>query len=175
MANPFEIVARRLGELGVYDFLLPWMITSALIWGLLQKAKLFGEGNQAIHAVLSFSVSFFIWGFLTFTGVGLGATLSKFFTQIMLVGIGFSFILLVGSLFFPDFSSALKEKLPDVSLFWIVFTIGMIIAIGAGLLNISEVIYNVLSVGGKIPGGDVGLLMVSVIVLVVLLMIVTAF
>jgi hypothetical protein len=176
MVSPFEAVARRLGELGVYDFLLPWLITSAIVWGLLEKSKIFGEGAVAINSVLSISISFFIWGFLIFTGsTEVWSSLSRFFTQMSFVAVGFAVILLVGSLFYPDFPEALEERIPKESMFWIVVVIGLVIAISVGLINVGKTIYDLLSTGTSIPGGDAGLLMVSVIVLALLLLIVTAF
>jgi len=176
MVSPFEAVARRLGELGVYDFLLPWLITSAIIWGLLEKSQIFGEGKAAINSVLSISISFFIWGFLIFTGSKeVGSSLSKFFTQMSFVAVGFAVILLVGSLFYPDFPEALEERIPKESMFWIVVVIGLVIAISVGLINVGKTIYDLLSTATTIPGGDASLLMVSVIVLALLLLIVTAF
>ncbi|MBD3155797.1 MAG: hypothetical protein GF368_04025 [Candidatus Aenigmarchaeota archaeon] len=176
MVSPFEAVARKLGELGVYDFLLPWIITSAIIWGLLEKSKLFGEGSVAINSVLSISISFFIWGFLIFTGSNeVGSMLSKFFTQISFVAVGFAAILLVGSLFYPDFPAALEDRIPKESMFWIVIVIGLAIAISVGLINVGRTIYQFLSISGSIPGGDASLLMVAVIVLALLLLIVNAF
>jgi len=173
MANPFELVARKLGELGVYDFLLPWLITSAIIWGLLQKSKLFGENAVVINSVLSLSVSFFVWGFIIFTGgTNVGSSLSIFFMNMIFVGVVFTFILVLGSMFFPDYTSKLKESLPTETLFWIIVVIGLVLAIVAGLINVGGTIYNLIRNISKISGGDVGLVVVSIILLLLILLIV---
>ncbi|MBL7169399.1 MAG: hypothetical protein ISS48_00065 [Candidatus Aenigmarchaeota archaeon] len=174
MVNPFQRVAEKLGELGFYDFLLPWLITSAILWGLLSKSKLFGENAVVINSVLSISISFFIWGFIIFTGSDIGVGLSKFFTQMTFIAIGFAVILIIGSLFFPgDFSKILMEKRAAETLFWIIVIIGIVVLIGSGLFNLGEIIYDLLHSFTKISGGGVGVLMVAVIVLVLLLMFVS--
>ena len=172
MTSPFQIVAERLGELGVYDFLLPWLVTSALIWGLLKKSNLFGEDATVINSVLSISVSFFIWGFIIFTGgTDVGSSLSRFFTQMIFVGMGFMVILLIGSLFFPDFTEALKERIPT-SMFWIVVVIGVVLLISSGLFKLGDVIYNLMGSFSGVPGGDVGIMIVAVIILILLIMLI---
>ncbi len=174
MSSPFQIVAEKLGEIGVYDFLLPWLITSAIIWALLKKSQLFGENAVVINSVLSISISFFIWGFIIFTGnTEVGSSLSKFFTQMTFVAIGFSVMLIIGSMFFPDFTGALKEKIPP-TMFWIVIVIGIILLIGSGLFKMGDILYNVFHSFAKVPGGDVGLLVIAIVFLVILLMLISA-
>ena len=171
MTNPFQIVAERLGELGFYNFFLPWVITSAVIWGLLKKSEVFGKNAVVINSVLSIGISFFIWGsILIGGGPDVGLSLSKFFTQMSLIAIGFAVMLVIGSIFFPDFPAKLKDSIPTEGLFWMIIVIGFIILIGAGVLNIGSMIYNLLSNILSVPGGDVGILIVAVVVLVLLLM-----
>jgi len=172
MVSPFEIVARRLGELGVYDFLLPWLITSAIVWGLLQKSKIFGENAVVINSVISLSISFFIWGFIIFTGsTTVGSSLSIFFMNMVLVGVAFAFILVIGAMFFPDYTQKLKDAIPTETLFWIVVVIGLVLAVVAGLINVGGTIYNVIHSISKVPGGDAGLVIVSIIILLLILLI----
>ena len=173
MVNPFQRVAEKLGELGFYSFLLPWLVTSAVLWGLLSKSKLFGENAVAINSVLSISISFFIWGFLIFSGSDIGMALSRFFTQMTLVAIGFTLMLLVGSLFFPDFQQTLEDKIPSSVMFWIIIVIGMLLLVGGGLFNLGEMFYNFLHSFTKISGGGAGVLIIAVIFLVLILMFVS--
>jgi hypothetical protein len=55
LANPFA-------ALGVefYGFLLPWIFTFAVVYGLLMKAKLFGDVNAKISVALAFVMAFFV-------------------------------------------------------------------------------------------------------------------
>jgi len=176
MVSPFQIVAERLGELGVYDFLLPWLITSALMWGLLKKSQIFGEDAIVINSVLSIAISFFLWGSLAIAGrTDVGVSLSKFFTQMVFLGIGFMVILVIGSLFFPDFPKKLTETIPVETMFWIIVVIGIILLVGSGLFNLGSLFYNFLHSFTKVPGGDIGLVLIAVIILLLILMITSGF
>lgn len=62
MANPFEILVSNLNALGFFGFLLPWIFTFAVLFGLLLKAKTFGD-NKRIIGVISLVVAFFVTGF----------------------------------------------------------------------------------------------------------------
>jgi hypothetical protein len=55
LANPFA-------ALGVefYGFLLPWIFTFAVVYGLLMKAHLFGDVNAKISVALAFVMAFFV-------------------------------------------------------------------------------------------------------------------
>jgi hypothetical protein len=169
MVSPFEAIAQRLGDLGFYNFLLPWLITSALIWGLLKRAKLFGDDAVVINSVLSISVSFFIWGFIIFTGGEVGGPLSSFLSQMIFIGIAFLLIVLVGNLLVPGFNEKITEALPTSSVLWIVLTIVVIVLLGTGLINIGRIFYDLIATAGNVPGGDVGILIIAVLFLVVIL------
>jgi len=54
MVAPFQIIAERLGEMGFYNFFVPWIITAAVIWGLLKKSNMFE--SSGLNAVLSLYV-----------------------------------------------------------------------------------------------------------------------
>lgn len=62
MANPFEALVGNLNALGFFGFLLPWIFTFAVLFGLLLKSKAFGE-NKRIIGVISLVVAFFVVGF----------------------------------------------------------------------------------------------------------------
>ena len=62
MANPFEALVTNLNGLGFFGFLLPWIFTFAVLFGLLLKSKAFGE-NKRIIGVISLVAAFFVVGF----------------------------------------------------------------------------------------------------------------
>ncbi len=62
MVNPFEALVTNLNALGFFGFLLPWIFTFAVLFGLLLKSKAFGE-NKRIAGVISLVVAFFVVGF----------------------------------------------------------------------------------------------------------------
>ena len=61
--------------LDFYGFLLPWIFTFAIVFGLLSKLSIFGGNQKSINMALSFVVAFFV------TAVG-GPQMAAFFTSI---------------------------------------------------------------------------------------------
>ncbi len=167
MDNLFQMIAIRLGELGFYDFLLPWLITSAIIWGLLQKSKIFGESAVAINSVLSLAISFLVWGFLASSGFSIAGPLSHFFTMIAVVIIVISVGLIASSLFYPDFGKNLTDVFKGSG--WIVafLVIVGILFILSGLTSVLTKNLPKFGVGKDIVGLLAGLLFFVVILLVV--------
>lgn len=72
--------------LSFYGFLLPWIFTFAIVYGLLMKANLFNSASSRVNVALAFVIAFFV------TGVG-GPQLASFFvtlfggTSVFLAGI----------------------------------------------------------------------------------------
>ncbi|MEM5801785.1 MAG: hypothetical protein QXQ18_00110 [Candidatus Aenigmatarchaeota archaeon] len=73
-----ESVIETLRNFGFFDLYLPFVLTFALFYGILQKVKLFGETAQAerINAIIAFIAAFYI---LIFSPVGI--TLAGFFSS----------------------------------------------------------------------------------------------
>ncbi len=136
MVSPFEAAAQKIAELGFFNFVVPFLITGAVFYGLLKKSGFFSFG---VNATLSISVSFLIWGFLVASpGVELGTAFSKFFTQISVIILLFLFSIVGASMFFPDFNEALKAAFPGGSFMWVFFAIFLIIFfVSSGLGDIS--------------------------------------
>ncbi len=138
MVSPFEIAAQKIGELGFFNFVIPFFITLAVFYGLLKRSNLFSTG---INALLSISVSFFIWGYLvTTSGAELGVPFSKFFTQTTVIILVFLFSLVGASMFYPDFNEALKKAFPGGQFVWLFFGILIVIFfVTSGLGNVTGI------------------------------------
>ena len=169
MVNLFQIVAEKLGELGFYDFLLPWLITSAVIWGLLQKSKLFGESAVTINSVLSLAISFFVWGFLASSGINLSGPLSHFFTMTSILIICLSLGLVGASLFYPDFGKTLTDTFKGSGWIAAILIVIVILFILSGLVGV--ITKNLPRFG---VAGDVTALIVGLIIFVVILILVSS-
>ncbi len=63
----------NLSELGFYDFLLPWIFTFAIVYGLLMKAGIFGDVNKKVSGMLAIVIAFFVTA-------NTGPAISEFFT-----------------------------------------------------------------------------------------------
>ena len=107
MANPFQILVANLNGIGFFDFLLPWIFTFAIIWGLLLKTKVLGD-NMRVNGVVSIVVAFFIIGFG-------GPALGSFFTTLFGLAVVIIAGLLVALLFLGmggwDFSKVADPKI----------------------------------------------------------------
>jgi hypothetical protein len=107
MANPFQILVGNLNSLGFFDFLLPWIFTFAVLWGLLLKSKVLGD-NQRVNGVVSLVVAFFIIGF---GGPALGAFFTTIFGLAVVVIAGLLVALLFLGMGGWDFSKVADPKI----------------------------------------------------------------
>ncbi len=132
MATPFETTILKLKELGFFQFLLPFFIAAAIIYGLLRKTQLFGppEKNIAINAVVAMGISFFILAWPIMSGVNIETQLSAFFMQGLSTLLVIMVILLVaGMVLPPDLPKALGEKIKGGPLIGGIVVVGIIIGI----------------------------------------------
>jgi hypothetical protein len=75
-------------EYGVFEFFLPFLLMFAIFYGLLRKAKLFGDENdkqvKKINLIVAGVAALFVMVY-TPTGISLTAFFANFFTQTMVV------------------------------------------------------------------------------------------
>jgi len=150
MANPFESVILRLNDLGFFQFLLPFILTSAIFYGALRKSQLFGpsEKNVAINAVISLVASLMVWSAPVILGIDLQTSLATFFVQGLAATVVIMVSLIIVGMFAPaDLSKTLADKLGNKYL-GIVLVIGLLVGFG---LFISSGLINII-----IPGGLTG-------------------
>ncbi len=71
-------------DAGIFAFYLPFLITFALLYGLLSRVGIFGRANEritnALNAIIAFSVALFVIGF-TPAGITLSGFFGQFFQQ----------------------------------------------------------------------------------------------
>ncbi len=144
MANPFETVVVNMRDLGIFQFLLPFMLTSAIFYGLLRKSQIFGDAQRTvtINAVIALVASFMVWASPIILGIDIEAHLASFFVQgasvTLIVMVGLMVVGMMGPENLPEhFKNVFKDK-PKV---WMAILVGgilagVIIAISSGLVNI---------------------------------------
>ena len=150
MANPFEAVILRLNDLGFFQFLLPFTLTSAIFYGALRKSQIFGEPdkNVAVNAVVSLVASLMVWSAPIILGIDLQTRLSTFFVQGLAATLVIMVSLIIVGMFSPqDLSKTLAEKLGNKYL-GIILVVGLVIGLG---LFISSGLIELI-----IPGGITG-------------------
>lgn len=154
MVSPIEIVILRLRELGFFEFLLPFMLSSAVFYGLLRKSQLFGppERNVAVNAVVSLMVAFMIWAYPIIVGVSLEEKLSTFFVQgtiaMLVVIFGVS---MVGVVFPEGLAKTLSEKWKGGGLYVVMILSGILVFGGLLLTSGLTEVFFPAAVGIAIP------------------------
>ncbi|MBI4176861.1 MAG: hypothetical protein HY516_00680 [Candidatus Aenigmarchaeota archaeon] len=79
----FTPLVGNLNQMGFYKFVLPWLFTLALTYGILLKVKLFGaEQQKSLVAIISIVAAFFV---VNYTPAGFA--MDSFFTQVFGVGV----------------------------------------------------------------------------------------
>jgi hypothetical protein len=128
----FEIVAQKLVDLGFYSFLVPFILVSAVMYGLLTKSKVLGD-SVVINGVVSLVVGLIIFGLPTLIGISITKPVTAFFAStvsfiLILVG-----GLLIAGVFFPG-----SEKLFEAFKGWGTWFIiaAFIFAIFSGLFQL---------------------------------------
>ena len=140
MADPFSLLVANLNAMGFFGFLLPWVFTFAVVYGLLLKAKLFD--NQKVVGVLSLVMAFFVIGFG-------GPWLAQFFVNLF----GYAAVIIAGILVLAlfitmsggDFSKLFNNK----GVAAILAGIGIIvffIAVGGSMVVISDAVVGIIFV-----------------------------
>lgn len=165
MPNMFETVVLRMRDAGMYQFLLPFMLSLAIFYGLLRKSRIFGDPREAvsINAVVSVVAAFMVWSAPVILGVNIEQSLANFFVQGSTATLVVIVSLLITSMFFPpDLATQISKTLKApkyVSAFIIFgFLVGAAIFISSGLFNI------LLPEGLRISGSDVSEEMVATII-----------
>jgi hypothetical protein len=114
MVDIFTPVIERLIELGFFKFMLPYMLTSAIFYGLLRKSQVFGEPdkNTAVNAVVALIASFMVWASPVILGIDIQTQLAAFFTQGIVVTLVFMIALMITGMFLPtDLTKHLADNL----------------------------------------------------------------
>lgn len=99
-----DAVITALRQLGFFEFLLPWLFSFAIVYGLLVKLNVFGDATKKISVILAMVVAFFVVGFG-------GQALSRFFIGIF----GGASIILAGILVVVLFLGMVGKKPEDIA------------------------------------------------------------
>lgn len=141
MANPFETVILKMKDLGMFQFMFPFLLSAAIFYGLIRKSKVFGEPekNVAINAVVSLVAAFMVWSYPILAGVDIETQLASFFMQGMSATLVILIGLLISSMFMPPDLPAELSKIFKTGKFGSVILIAGIL-IGGGILVSSGMI-----------------------------------
>jgi len=156
----FTIVIKKLQEMGAFNFLFPFMLTTAIFYGLLRKSKLFSitrkehrkdksgkdfemevEVGGSVNAIIALVAGFMVWAYPILAGINIEQQLSAFFIQGMIVTLVFVVVLMLTGLFLPpDLPKQLQEQFLKGNKVGIILVgaaiVGIIILLTSGLLNL---------------------------------------
>jgi len=95
----WETLITYLENVGFYEFLLPWLLTFAVVYGLLFKANIFGDINKKVSGIIAFVVAFFVAWYSGPAIANYFGTLfmgSSIVLAVIIVGILFGMLLALG-------------------------------------------------------------------------------
>lgn len=103
MSSPLQNVIIRLNELGFFAF-LPFVLTAAIVYGLLRRSKIFGEPekNVGVNATIAIVSAFMVWAYPLLGGMEVESyqrLYSEFFFKGSIAAIFFLFCLIIISMF----------------------------------------------------------------------------
>lgn len=144
MANPFETVILNMRETGMFQFLMPFMLSSAVFYGLLRKSQIFGDPARSItvNAVVALVASFMIWASPIILGIDIETHLASFFVHgasaMLIVMVG---LMVIGMIAPPDLPKHFAEVFKQKPSFWMIILVagllvGVAVAVSSGLLSI---------------------------------------
>jgi len=142
MASPFEVAITRLQELGFFQFLLPFMLTAAIFYGLLRRSQIFGkpEANVAVNGIVALVAGFMVWAYPILAGVNVELQFATFMFQAVAALLVFIIGLMITSMFVgEDLPRQIGDKLGSRGLGIIIpvgILIGVALLISSGLVNI---------------------------------------
>lgn len=142
MVSPFETIIQRLWDLGFFTYFLPYMLTSAIFYGLLRKSQIFGppERNVAVNAAVALSAALFVWASPIILGVNPGEFLARFFVQGMVATlVVIVSILSISAFFGPNFAESFAKLVggkPTAIFVALGIIIGIAIFFSSGVVSV---------------------------------------
>ncbi|MBI1978646.1 MAG: hypothetical protein HYS62_01130 [Candidatus Aenigmarchaeota archaeon] len=135
MVNIFQIAVERLVDVGFYNFLLPFILFTTLLYAVLTKTKVLGE-SPVIIGIISVSAGLLIFGLPVIVGVSIAQPLTAFLTQGAVFILVLVMAFLIGSFFYPNMMEKLGEIFkPPGPFTWLLWAV-IAAAVGAGLFSI---------------------------------------
>lgn len=175
MVSPFETLIKNLVNLGFYNFVLPFIISSIIFYAILKKSKILGESN-VLNATLSIALAFMIFGFPVLTGMGLAVPLTTFFTQATIFILIFAMGILMASFFYPNLQEFLVREFKRRTTLWALVALAIALFVTSGLVSVIWATFLMPPEPGAPPAAprDVFIIAGGIIIFIVLIMIAAA-
>lgn len=143
--DPISNLIMTLHNLGFYKFIIPFILTSAIFYGLLRKSKVFGDPkeNVAVNASVAVSAAFLVSSAPIIAGIDITQYLSGFLIYVMFVLIATIVIFFIPFIVSPSLKEFGKEM--NRKNFLVVFFLILSIFIAIGLIIFRNFV-NIISV-----------------------------
>lgn len=140
MTDVFSQVILTLHQLGFFKFLIPYILTLAIFYGLLRKSKIFGEPekNVTINATVAASAALLVSAAPIIAGIDITSYLSGFLIYVMFVIFAMIVIWFIPNIFFPtlkEYNIQLNRKVV-ISVFFL--SLAIFIIIGLFVFNVTS-------------------------------------
>ncbi len=149
-ATPLNNAIEFLRAFGFFNVILPFLLVFAIVFGVLEKSKIFGEekvGKEVyprknLNAIVAFSIAFFVVSAANVVGV-LQATIPQIALVLVII---ISFLLLFGAMLGEE-KWNLWEKSPHLRHIFIVLIFVALVLIFLGAFGVLGDIWNYLAIG----------------------------
>jgi len=134
--NYFELVAKKMAEVGMFTYLFPFILLFAFFYAILKKSKVFGDStivNGSISFVVSMIIAFY---YPIVTGFSIASSLSVFLMQVSVFILIFSLALIAASLFYPNLQEWLPTVFKSRNMLAIMIALGITFFVTSGLIGI---------------------------------------
>lgn len=172
----FEVAIQALIDVGFYDFFLPFILTSIIIFALLRKSSVLGE-NVAVNGIISIVIGLLIMGFPVLIGITFTTQFATFFAQIMVWIILLVVAAVMASVFYPNLTEVLKS-LKSKNFVFIMLAMALAIFVTSGLVGVFTLPGNEALTGiePEVPGPptDIIIILAAIIIFMVLMIVATA-
>jgi hypothetical protein len=102
----FGTMISNLNQMGFYDFVLPWLLIFAVVYAILQKAKILD--NKPAEGIVSIVIAFFA---TSYTGVSLGSYMTGLFGgSSIFIAAALIFLVFAGLFGYKSGEGLFKEK-----------------------------------------------------------------
>ncbi|MEM5828345.1 MAG: hypothetical protein QW197_02475 [Candidatus Aenigmatarchaeota archaeon] len=139
MSDIFSNLILTLHQIGFFRFLIPFILTSAIFYGLLRKSKIFGEPekNVAVNATVAISSAFLVSAAPIIAGIDITAYLSGFLIYTMFVIFAIIILWFLPYIFFPTLRELqiIKDVNRKVILALFFLTLSIFIIVGLLIFN----------------------------------------
>ncbi len=170
MANVFQLAVERLIELGFYNFLLPFILFTTLMYAVLKKTKVLGD-SIIVHAIISLSAGLMIFGLPVIVGYNITESLTAFVSQVTIVILVLMMGFIVAGFFYKDIGEKIGEIFkapgPGAWVIWVVFAFAIMFGLFSLLGKPIKQMFSSFNVSAELMGMTIVLIIVFVVILIV--------